>query len=198
MVIWRLLKLTDVNVQNHQTRTRVIVSFECIHRFSPLQSYKLGAPSNVSFYTLPKKTLVFGSPLYLIFVSANGNRSEEAVSAYHEALRLYPGFVRSRYNLGISCLNLKVISTFGYLTLAEIYQDLLLQFYLLAEILIEKNSLMCSVYTALPKLSNYYLNDTSIWSGWERGPTRQSKWKGFCKDKGICLAPDWRLCRSSN
>uniref|UniRef100_A0A4W4FLI2 Peroxisomal targeting signal 1 receptor n=1 Tax=Electrophorus electricus TaxID=8005 RepID=A0A4W4FLI2_ELEEL len=33
-------------------------------------------------------------------------RSEEAVAAYRRALELQPGFVRSRYNLGISCVNL--------------------------------------------------------------------------------------------
>ncbi|KAJ8873297.1 hypothetical protein PR048_026931 [Dryococelus australis] len=37
---------------------------------------------------------------------ANGNRSEEAVEAYHHALQLSPGFIRARYNLGISCINL--------------------------------------------------------------------------------------------
>uniref|UniRef100_A0A671YE87 Peroxisomal targeting signal 1 receptor n=1 Tax=Sparus aurata TaxID=8175 RepID=A0A671YE87_SPAAU len=37
---------------------------------------------------------------------ANGSRSEEAVAAYRTALELQPGFVRSRYNLGISCVNL--------------------------------------------------------------------------------------------
>ncbi|XP_057196837.1 peroxisomal biogenesis factor 5 isoform X2 [Triplophysa rosa] len=37
---------------------------------------------------------------------ANGNHSEEAVAAYRQALELQPGFVRSRYNLGISCVNL--------------------------------------------------------------------------------------------
>lgn len=37
---------------------------------------------------------------------ANGSRSEEAVDAYRRALELQPGFVRSRYNLGISCVNL--------------------------------------------------------------------------------------------
>ncbi|KAE8743295.1 peroxisomal targeting signal 1 receptor [Frankliniella occidentalis] len=37
---------------------------------------------------------------------ANGNRSEEAVDAYHNALQLFPGFVRARYNLGITCVNL--------------------------------------------------------------------------------------------
>uniref|UniRef100_UPI00398EE9EB peroxisomal targeting signal 1 receptor-like n=1 Tax=Pristiophorus japonicus TaxID=55135 RepID=UPI00398EE9EB len=37
---------------------------------------------------------------------ANGSRSEEAVEAYRQALELQPGFIRSRYNLGISCINL--------------------------------------------------------------------------------------------
>uniref|UniRef100_A0A3B3SPT7 PEX5-related protein n=1 Tax=Paramormyrops kingsleyae TaxID=1676925 RepID=A0A3B3SPT7_9TELE len=37
---------------------------------------------------------------------ANGDRSEEAVDAYTKALELQPGFIRSRYNLGISCINL--------------------------------------------------------------------------------------------
>ncbi len=40
--------------------------------------------------------------------AANGNRSEEAVGAYRKALQESPGLVRSRYNLGISCINLKV------------------------------------------------------------------------------------------
>ena len=34
-------------------------------------------------------------------------RSEEAVAAYHTALSHSPGFVRCRYNLGVSCINLK-------------------------------------------------------------------------------------------
>ncbi|XP_059093110.1 peroxisomal targeting signal 1 receptor-like isoform X3 [Tigriopus californicus] len=38
---------------------------------------------------------------------ANGNRPEEAVSAYHNALSFSPGFIRTRFNLGVSCLNLK-------------------------------------------------------------------------------------------
>uniref|UniRef100_A0A3Q2YCC3 PEX5-related protein n=1 Tax=Hippocampus comes TaxID=109280 RepID=A0A3Q2YCC3_HIPCM len=37
---------------------------------------------------------------------ANGDRSQEAVEAYTRALELQPGFIRSRYNLGISCINL--------------------------------------------------------------------------------------------
>lgn len=39
---------------------------------------------------------------------ANGNRSEEAVEAYHHALQISPGYIRSRYNLGIACINLGV------------------------------------------------------------------------------------------
>ncbi|KAM4605882.1 LOW QUALITY PROTEIN: peroxisomal biogenesis factor 5 [Discoglossus pictus] len=37
---------------------------------------------------------------------ANGNDSEAAVEAYGRALQLQPGFIRSRYNLGIACINL--------------------------------------------------------------------------------------------
>lgn len=52
---------------------------------------------------------------------ANGNKSEEvretmsliyslcntqAIHAYRQALQHTPGFTRSRYNLGISCINL--------------------------------------------------------------------------------------------
>ncbi|KAI1282125.1 Peroxisomal targeting signal 1 receptor [Halotydeus destructor] len=37
---------------------------------------------------------------------ANGNKSEDAVAAYSKALEISPGFIRSRFNLGISCINL--------------------------------------------------------------------------------------------
>lgn len=37
---------------------------------------------------------------------ANGNKSEEAVSAYRRALEISPGFIRARFNLGISCISL--------------------------------------------------------------------------------------------
>ncbi|KAL1115876.1 hypothetical protein AAG570_006165 [Ranatra chinensis] len=37
---------------------------------------------------------------------ANGSRSEEAIDAYRNALQLSPGFIRARYNLGISCVHL--------------------------------------------------------------------------------------------
>lgn len=37
---------------------------------------------------------------------ANGKRSEEAIDAYHHALELSPGYIRTRYNLGIACTNL--------------------------------------------------------------------------------------------
>lgn len=37
---------------------------------------------------------------------ANSNRSEEAVNAYFKALELRPTFVRARYNLGVSCINI--------------------------------------------------------------------------------------------
>ena len=40
---------------------------------------------------------------------ANSGRSEEAIQAYERALELRPNFVRARYNLGVSCINLGVL-----------------------------------------------------------------------------------------
>lgn len=37
---------------------------------------------------------------------ANGQKSAEAIDAYSKSLELSPGFIRARYNLGISCINL--------------------------------------------------------------------------------------------
>lgn len=37
---------------------------------------------------------------------ANSGRSEEAIAAYERALSLKPNFVRARYNLGVSCINI--------------------------------------------------------------------------------------------
>lgn len=37
---------------------------------------------------------------------ANSNRSEEAIEAYSRALELRPSFVRARYNIGVSCVNI--------------------------------------------------------------------------------------------
>lgn len=37
---------------------------------------------------------------------ANSGRSEEAISAYYHALDIKPSFVRGRYNLGVSCMNI--------------------------------------------------------------------------------------------
>ena len=39
---------------------------------------------------------------------ANSGRSEEAITAYEKALTLNPNFVRARYNLGVSCINIGV------------------------------------------------------------------------------------------
>ena len=54
---------------------------------------------------------------YIFFIHnlANGDQSEEAIGAYRKALDIYPGFVRARYNLGISCINLKVNFRFSEL-----------------------------------------------------------------------------------
>lgn len=40
---------------------------------------------------------------------ANSGRSEEAIAAYEQALTLHPNFVRARYNLGVSCINIGVL-----------------------------------------------------------------------------------------
>lgn len=40
---------------------------------------------------------------------ANSGRSEEAIDAYARALELRPNFVRARYNLGVSCINIGVL-----------------------------------------------------------------------------------------
>lgn len=37
---------------------------------------------------------------------ANSGRSEEAIDAYEKALNINPNFVRARYNLGVSCINI--------------------------------------------------------------------------------------------
>lgn len=37
---------------------------------------------------------------------ANSGRSEEAIEAYEKALTINPNFVRARYNLGVSCINI--------------------------------------------------------------------------------------------
>ncbi|KAH6854553.1 hypothetical protein B0I37DRAFT_302992 [Chaetomium sp. MPI-CAGE-AT-0009] len=37
---------------------------------------------------------------------ANSGRSEEAIAAYEKALAIRPNFVRARYNLGVSCINI--------------------------------------------------------------------------------------------
>lgn len=40
---------------------------------------------------------------------ANSGRSEEAIAAYEKALTLNPNFVRARYNLGVSCINIGIL-----------------------------------------------------------------------------------------
>ncbi|KAM0726058.1 Peroxisomal targeting signal 1 receptor [Formica fusca] len=54
---------------------------------------------------------------------ANGQRSAEAVNAYHRALELSPGFIRARYNLGISCVNLGVYKEAGEHLLTALNQQ---------------------------------------------------------------------------
>lgn len=71
---------------------------------------------------------------------ANSGRSEEAIEAYSRALEINANFVRARYNLGVSCINLgvneqaashllgalsmhRVIETEGRQKAAELLQD---------------------------------------------------------------------------
>ncbi|XP_043466644.1 peroxisomal targeting signal 1 receptor [Leptopilina heterotoma] len=54
---------------------------------------------------------------------ANGQRSEEAIDAYHHALDLSPGFIRARYNLGISCINLGAYKEAGEHLLTALNQQ---------------------------------------------------------------------------
>lgn len=39
---------------------------------------------------------------------ANGQKPEQALEAYRKTLKLSPGFIRARYNLGITCVHLKM------------------------------------------------------------------------------------------
>lgn len=39
---------------------------------------------------------------------ANNGRAQEALDYYYRALELNPSYIRARFNLGISCINLKV------------------------------------------------------------------------------------------
>ncbi|KAJ8681691.1 hypothetical protein QAD02_017483 [Eretmocerus hayati] len=56
-------------------------------------------------------------------ILANGQRSEEAIEAYHQALELSPGFIRARYNLGISCINLNAYKEAGEHLLTALNQQ---------------------------------------------------------------------------
>ncbi|XP_076284894.1 peroxisomal biogenesis factor 5 [Lasioglossum baleicum] len=54
---------------------------------------------------------------------ANGQKSEEAINAYHRALKLSPGFIRARYNLGICCINLSAYKEAGEHLLTALNQQ---------------------------------------------------------------------------
>ncbi|SSD59630.1 related to Peroxisomal targeting signal receptor [Saccharomycodes ludwigii] len=59
---------------------------------------------------------------------ANNNRSEDAIHAYKQALQLKPTFVRARYNLAVSCINIgcfkeAVEHLLGALSLHEVEGD---------------------------------------------------------------------------
>ncbi|KIW20101.1 hypothetical protein PV08_00676 [Exophiala spinifera] len=65
---------------------------------SALESTEMGlANSNAQIHLLWNR---LGATL------ANSGRSEDAISAYCKALEVNPNFVRARYNLGVSCINI--------------------------------------------------------------------------------------------
>ena len=41
---------------------------------------------------------------------ANSGHADEALQYYYRALELNPAYIRARFNLGISCINMKVCS----------------------------------------------------------------------------------------
>lgn len=45
---------------------------------------------------------------------ANSGHPEEALQYYYRALELNPAYIRARFNLGISCINLRVRYTLSY------------------------------------------------------------------------------------
>ena len=61
------------------------------------------ALSGANYFNLSQDAMLWNK---LGATLANSNKSGEAVEAYRKALEYLPGFTRSRYNLGVSCINL--------------------------------------------------------------------------------------------
>jgi len=76
---------------------KAIDCFECA-----LSSHS--STSSSSHHTSPSEIHLLWNRLGA--TKANSGRSEEAIEAYSRALELKPNFVRARYNLGVSCINI--------------------------------------------------------------------------------------------
>ncbi|CAF0745307.1 unnamed protein product [Brachionus calyciflorus] len=91
---------------------------------------------------------------------ANNNRNEEAIDSYYQALKLCPGFVRARYNLGIGCMNLGAYREAVEHFLTALYQQSQAN---IGEKTKNKNQQMSDTIWSTLRLSLSYLNRTDLY-----------------------------------
>ena len=86
-----------------------------LHLLLHILSLSLSLSLSLIFFVTPSHTCTLfalrstlcSPPLSSRYRGWHSDRSAEAVEAYARALEIRPGYIRSRYNLGISCINLK-------------------------------------------------------------------------------------------